>query len=186
MESRHSWGYRARGRGRRPSDRHVGGTKETTSNTPHRRGSGRYANSPRQRCQREHLGKAVRRSPGHGVGEDAATLKLIGTRSSGGDARVRSQSRRRSGGEVGIVSADLVGGSDDRLADSYPVPPVGGRLEDGGPHRVFAWVTGLPQAGRAPIQPTAMDSRRPTVRGLGKAQAPLRPARGDARPRSRT
>lgn len=38
-------GMLSRRRGRRPTDRRVGGTNATTSNTAHGRGSGRYANS---------------------------------------------------------------------------------------------------------------------------------------------
>jgi hypothetical protein len=71
VESRGLRGCRVRRRGRRPVDRRVGGTKETTSNTPDRRGSGRYANSPRTGHQRERRGSSVRGAPGHGVGEDA-------------------------------------------------------------------------------------------------------------------
>lgn len=71
VESRGLRGCRVRRRGRRPVDRRVGGTKETTSNTPDRRGNGRYANSPRTGHQREGRGSSVRGAPGHGVGEDA-------------------------------------------------------------------------------------------------------------------
>ena len=73
VESGHPWGCRPGGRGRRPVDRRIDGTKETTSNTPHGRGSGRYANSPRARAQRDRRGSSVRGAPGHGVGEDALT-----------------------------------------------------------------------------------------------------------------
>ena len=70
VESRHTWRSRGRRRRRRSSDRCVGGTKETTSNTTHRQRSGRYANSPRAGGQRDRAGAPVRGSPGHGVGAD--------------------------------------------------------------------------------------------------------------------
>ena len=77
VESRHPRGCRLCRRVGRPADRRVGGTKETTSNTAYGRGSGRYANSPRARRRRQHAGASVRRSPGHGVGQDTAYDRLM-------------------------------------------------------------------------------------------------------------
>jgi len=47
---------------------------EATSYTPHRRGSGRYANSALAGRQRERPGPPVRGASRHGVGESAVTL----------------------------------------------------------------------------------------------------------------
>ena len=117
VESRHSRGHRPRGRDRRPSDRCVGGTKATTSNTPHGRGSRRYANSPRARNQRDRACEAVRGSPWHRVGEvavTASTTERVELHSTG------SRAGSRIDGSPPVLSSIAVSGCCNGPPLTYP------------------------------------------------------------------